>query len=561
MATMSLSEQNAQRAEQQQLITGKRRQLIREALTGYIFVLPAAVATFLFGLWPVVAGFYESLKSGSPLTNKYVGLGNYVRSFGSLTYILLFALCLIFIYGGYRTWRGAYLRHQQTGDNIWPFVVPGFLFGASLLIFSFNFVTGSEKLAWVPVVLLLVSAGGYYTADRLQRPPDEWSWSGIGRVWMWTAILGTAWIAGPRLVPDGSLHTPAWIVLLGVLAWSGYQLLLRLARMRSGPQVSATIMMGTLMLLAILLGMYTIEQLEADVAEAREISVLIFNQRVLDATATLVDDNTRIRGLTIDEEVIVEVRVGGETIEAPLAPDAFSELAVDKISALETALVNNQKVRVVLPDGTIAEGELTGIPMGEQLPVTLGVEEPQAVRETPIYSALNVGQNVIRANGHTEPISKQIYGALAVFIGIATIYLMSWVRSRVDDDEQPRVHNWLHIGRIVLGVAVALVLFYLIGAIELYDQAAAGMSALTEDQFKRAYEFATGSPPRTNLRTDVLRAELLYWPQVLMVAVGSFLIGVAYLRVAERAKTRNAPGIWPDHHSVLGADGRRLAVD
>jgi multiple sugar transport system permease protein len=540
MATMSLSEQNAQRAEQEHLITGKRRRQIREALTGYIFVLPAAVATFLFGLWPVVAGFYESLKSGSPLTNKYVGLGNYVRSFGSLTYILLFALCLIFIYGSYRSWRGAYVRHQQTGDNIWPFVVPGFLFGASLIIFGFNFVTGSEAYSWAPVVLLLLSIGGYYTADRLQRPPDEWSWAGIRQAWLWVVVLGVVWIAGPYVVPDGTLHTPGWIVLLGVLAWAGYRLLLRLARMRSGPQVSATIMMGTLMLLAILLGIYTIEQLEEDVAEAREVSALIFNQQVLDATATLVDDDARIRGLVMNEEFIVEVRVGGETIEAPLAPDAFSELNIDKITALETALVNNQKINVVLPDGTIAEGELTGIPMGEQLPLTLDTEDPQAVRETPIYSALNVGQNVIRANGHTEPVSKQIYGALAVFIGIATVYTMTWVRRRVDDDEHPRIHDWLHIGRVAMGVAVALVFFYLIGAIELYDQAASGMAALTEDQFKRAYEFATGNPPRSNLRTDILRAELLYWPQVLMVAVGSFLIGVAYL-VWQGAQKRETP--------------------
>ena len=540
MATVSHGEKNARRVEQDHLIAGKRRRQIREALTGYVFVLPAAVATFLFGLWPVVAGFYESLKSGSPLTNKYVGLNNYVRAFGSLTYILLFALCLIFIYLGYRAWRSAYLRRQETGDNPWHFVVPGFLFGAGLLILSFNFVTGSEQAAWAPVALLALSMGGYYTADRVQRPRDEWSWSNIGITWLLLGSLSVAWIVGPRILPDGDLHTPGWIVLLGVIVWLIYRLLLRLARIRSGQQVGATILMGTLVLLAILLGKYTIEQLENDTVEAQQIAALIFNQRVLNATAVVVDDNTRISGLTLDEEVTVEVRIGGETIEAPLAPEAFSELPVDKITALETALVNNQKVKVVLPDGSIAEGELTGIPMGEQLPVTLSAEDPQAVRETPIYSALIVGENVIRAGGHTEPLSKQIYGSLAVFIGIAAIYTMTWVRQRIDDDEQPRLHRWLHIGRVAMGIAIALIFFYLIGAIELYDQAASGMAALTEDQFKRAYEFATGSAPRGTLRTDILRAKLLYWPQVLMVAVGSFLIGVAYM-VWQSAQKRETP--------------------
>ena len=73
---------------------GLKLEEVREALTGYLFVLPATLATLLFGLWPVVAGFYESIKSGSPITNKYVGLSNYVRSLGSLTYVLLFALSL-----------------------------------------------------------------------------------------------------------------------------------------------------------------------------------------------------------------------------------------------------------------------------------------------------------------------------------------------------------------------------------------------------------------------------------------------------------------------------------
>ena len=244
------------------------------------------------------------------------------------------------------------------------------------------------------------------TADHLKRPQSEWNWPSVGIVWFWLVVLGAAWIAGPRLVPDGDLHTPVWIVLLGVLLFTGYQVLQKLVQMRSGPQVSATIVVGTLMLLAILLGMFTIEQLEEDTAEARAISALIFNQRVLDGTATIVDDDARIRGLVMNEEVIVEVRVNGETIEAPLAPDALTELDIDKIAALETALVNNQKVKVILPDGTVAEGELTGIPMGEQLPLTLGVEDPQTVRETSIYSALTVGENVIRANGRTEPLSQ-----------------------------------------------------------------------------------------------------------------------------------------------------------
>ena len=53
------------------------------------------------------------------------------------------------------------------------------------------------------MVLLLVSVGGYYTADQLKRLQSEWNWPSVGIVWFWLVVLGAAWIAGPRLVPDG----------------------------------------------------------------------------------------------------------------------------------------------------------------------------------------------------------------------------------------------------------------------------------------------------------------------------------------------------------------------
>ena len=109
MITPSITQSAAQRQDDEQaLIAGKRRRRMRDALTGYLFVLPALIATLLFGLWPVVSGFYESLKSGSPITNRFVGLDNYVRSLGSLSYVMLFAVSLIFVFVGYLMWRSAW---------------------------------------------------------------------------------------------------------------------------------------------------------------------------------------------------------------------------------------------------------------------------------------------------------------------------------------------------------------------------------------------------------------------------------------------------------------------
>jgi multiple sugar transport system permease protein len=520
------------------LAAGKRRRKIREALVGYVFVLPATLATFLFGLWPVIAGFYESLKSGSPITNKYVGLNNYVRSMGSLTYVLLLAVVVIFTYLAYRYWQIMRLYHPESGGALWPYLVPGMLAGAGLITWAFIFVTGIDGYSGFPVIMLLLAAGGFFTADQSQ---NAWNGRAIGRVWLTLIGIGALWIVGPRIISSAELGVIGWLILLISLGSLIYRAVLALGQIRTGRVISAAALMGLFMLLAILLGRYTVGQMENQVEEAQEIADLIFNQNVLNATVLVADENARISGLSLaDGDVVVEVQIDGETIQAPLAPEVYNELPADKISRLETAFANNQKVQVVLPDGTIAEGTLTGLPMGEKFNVAFSAEDPQAVREISIYSALDVGEGVIQSGGHTEPFIKQVYAVLTVFLGMAAIYMMTGVRRQIEKETQPRLHAWLHIGRVIMTVAILVAIFYLTGAVELNQQAASGMGALNEDQFDYAYEYATGQTPHATIRPEVLQAQLLYWPQVLSIGVGAFLIGIAYL-VWQSAQQRETP--------------------
>lgn len=521
-----------------QLAAGKRRRKAREALTGYIFVLPATVATLVFGLWPVVAGFYESIKSGSPLTNRYVGLNNYLRSLGSLTFILLFVLSLLFLYIGYRAWRDAYRHARAAGSNLWVYIVPGLLCGAGSIVLAFNVVTGSERYTWLPVVLLLLSLAGFYGADQLQAKS---TWRDMLPGWLIMVAVGAAWIALPRVLP-GTIGT---LILLVVLAVLGYLLLPLVARIRTGRYISASIVMGITMLLAILLARYTVAQMESTTQEAQDIAARIFNAKVLNTQVDVTDDTTRIAGLSPDGEIIVQVNVNGETIEAPLAPDAFTELPAERITRLETALSNNQKVQVILPDGTVAEGQITGLPMGQQLPVELQAQDPTAVRTVSIYSALDVGENVIRAGGQTEPLGKQILASLAVALGLATIYTISHVRRTVDDETQPKLYRWLSVGRALMGILVFLGFFYILGAVQLNRQAAAAMNALSEEQFSRAYQVVYDTAPRATLRAEVLTAQLLYWPQVLLTALGALILGAAYLvwQSAQQRETKLGFGL------------------
>jgi len=522
-----------QDAIEQQLITGKRRRKIQEAITGYLFVFPATLATLVFGLWPVIAGFYESLKSGSPITNKYVGLENYLRAMGSLTYIILFALCLVFIYSGYRAWRSARQHDLDTGRSVaWLFVLPGLLTGAGIISAAFVLVTGADGVSWFPVIMLLLATAGYVGANHLQLSATHRQADAPRTLALIMGILaafGLAWILGPQLIDRLDLGTAGWLVLAAPRIGLAYVGLPILARIRSRAYIGSTITMGTTMLAAILLGLYTIDQLEGDVEQAQSIARTIFNQKVLEGTVFVTDDNGLISGLSLTEEVTVEVEIGGEVIEAPLAAEAYSQFPANRVSRLEAEFANKQKIMVVLADGSVAEGLLTGLPAGEKLTVSLTADNPAAVRQTRIFSALDVGEAVVRRGGHTEPLRKQIYATMLVFISLGTIYLVTWVRRRVDDDEQPRLHRALHWLRVVLGICVGFAAFYLIGGMQLNKQAAHGMAALSEEQFKWAYEYATGQRPNPILRTEVLQAQLLYWPQVLLVLVGASLIGAAYL--------------------------------
>jgi len=136
----------------------------------------------------------------------------------------------------------------------------------------------------------------------------------------------------------------------------GYFLLPFLEQIQQNKYVGASAMMGVLVLVALLLSRYTFEQLKDHVSEAQTIATLIFNQDVLDGVVDVEDDKARIDGLAFESgPVMVEVKLKGQTIVAPLAPEAYQELPVDKIARLEAAFANNQKVKVLLSDGTIAE--------------------------------------------------------------------------------------------------------------------------------------------------------------------------------------------------------------
>jgi multiple sugar transport system permease protein len=73
-----------------------------EALSGYLFILPAAVVLGMFGLFPLLFNVYISLFNWRIRRSAFVGLGNYNEIFGGLLPFLCLLLCLLLAMVGLR---------------------------------------------------------------------------------------------------------------------------------------------------------------------------------------------------------------------------------------------------------------------------------------------------------------------------------------------------------------------------------------------------------------------------------------------------------------------------
>ena len=77
------------------MLNTRRGRLLKENLTAYVFLAPAAVLILLFGLFPVAFAFFVSLHRWRRFPDNYIGLANYEKALGNLGYILFFWLALM----------------------------------------------------------------------------------------------------------------------------------------------------------------------------------------------------------------------------------------------------------------------------------------------------------------------------------------------------------------------------------------------------------------------------------------------------------------------------------
>lgn len=87
---------------------------MREHLVGYLYVLPASVLIFCFGLFPVGYAFYMSMRRWRVVDRGYVGITNYARALGDPWGVLQFAAGFLGLLGAYFLWtRLGHSRRPQ----------------------------------------------------------------------------------------------------------------------------------------------------------------------------------------------------------------------------------------------------------------------------------------------------------------------------------------------------------------------------------------------------------------------------------------------------------------
>ncbi len=115
--------------------------ILKENLTAYLFLFPAGLLIFLFGIFPVAFAFFVSLYRWRRFPEEYRGLDNYVRSLGSVGYVLFFWLALgALIYAAlllYRLWRA---RATDGSKPLLAFI-PGLFNAGAILLFVRWFFT------------------------------------------------------------------------------------------------------------------------------------------------------------------------------------------------------------------------------------------------------------------------------------------------------------------------------------------------------------------------------------------------------------------------------------
>lgn len=101
MATQAASgQETAVVTTKQSFFSSRKGRDLRESLTAYLFLAPAAIIIFAFGIFPIFYAAYVSLYKWRIKQGEFRGLQNYVTAMGDTAYLFIAALALILLIMG-----------------------------------------------------------------------------------------------------------------------------------------------------------------------------------------------------------------------------------------------------------------------------------------------------------------------------------------------------------------------------------------------------------------------------------------------------------------------------
>jgi multiple sugar transport system permease protein len=139
------------------IANGRRRVHWRDTLLGWLFIAPATLITLIFGLYPVIYGFFVSLKGGQVAPTGFVGLLNYVKVLGGVGYVFAIAVGLVFLFGAYHLWRVVYGAPQTNRRHFAAYLIPALIIApATLAIGALIFLENPAGLIF-PIIAILIA--------------------------------------------------------------------------------------------------------------------------------------------------------------------------------------------------------------------------------------------------------------------------------------------------------------------------------------------------------------------------------------------------------------------
>lgn len=171
------------------LLSGRQARKLRENLLAYLFLAPAFLLIFIFGLFPLIFAVYESTLRGlNRIIGTYDGLGNYVRAIDNLIYVLGIWLPVLFVYLAYTAVSGTVREARTREERPWPFLLPALILGAGLAL--------ATRFLFILIPALLAIADQMREAQRAgEGPANELFRRFLGEMWAQPSVQQPFWIA------------------------------------------------------------------------------------------------------------------------------------------------------------------------------------------------------------------------------------------------------------------------------------------------------------------------------------------------------------------------------